>query len=120
MAASDPNPFGNADSIVGNSFKKSQWTRPAERCLLFDAVHPVWVVSFSKALDYATKWPFAPETATAFPQQPDGGSWAMDFNRHGKRDLGNKPNDPSLNVLYCDGHASFVSCREAYRSIRFQ
>jgi prepilin-type N-terminal cleavage/methylation domain-containing protein/prepilin-type processing-associated H-X9-DG protein len=120
LAASDKNPFQNKASIVGNAFKKSQWRRPAERCLLFDCVHPIWVVSFSSGLDYATKWPFEPETGTPFPRQPDGGVWALDFNRHGKRDIGNKPNEPSMNVLYCDGHAAFVSCREAYRAIRFQ
>jgi prepilin-type processing-associated H-X9-DG protein len=109
-----------AAAIPGNAFKKSQWTRPAERCLLFDCVHPIWVVSFSTSQDYATKWPFEPETGTPFPKQPDGGVWALDFNRHGKRDIGNKPNEPSMNVLYCDGHAGFVSCREAYRAIRFQ
>jgi prepilin-type processing-associated H-X9-DG protein len=109
-----------AAAIPGSSFKQSQWRRPAERCLLFDSVHPVWVVSFTTAQDYATKWPYAPETSVPFPTMPDGGVWTLDFNRHGRRPLGNQPNDPSMNILYCDGHAAFVSCREAYRAIRFQ
>jgi prepilin-type processing-associated H-X9-DG protein len=117
--AGSTNPADPA-AIPGNAFKQVQWRRAAERCLLFDSVHPIWTVSFSTGTDYATKWPFEPETATPFPAQPDGGTFTLDFNRHAKRNLGNKPNDPSMNVLYCDGHADFVSCREAYRSIRFK
>jgi prepilin-type N-terminal cleavage/methylation domain-containing protein/prepilin-type processing-associated H-X9-DG protein len=108
------------DRIPGHAFKQVQWRRPAERCLLFDSVHPIWAVSFSNATNYASKWPFEPETATPFPEQPDGGTFTLDFNRHGKRNLGNKSTDPSMNVLYCDGHAAFVNCREAYRAIRFK
>ena len=118
-AKSPPQPL-TAAAINGHAFKQSQWTKPAERCLLFDSVHPVWVVSFTTAKDWATKWPFVPETSLAFPIMPDGGDWTLDFNRHGKRALGNQPNDPSMNILYCDGHAGFVSCREAFRAIRFR
>ena len=38
----------------------------------------------------------------------------------GKRAVGNELTDPSMNMLFCDGHAAFVSCREAYRAIRFK
>jgi prepilin-type N-terminal cleavage/methylation domain-containing protein/prepilin-type processing-associated H-X9-DG protein len=106
-------------AITGQAFKQVQWRRPAERALLFDSVHPIWTVAFSSP-DYATKWPFEPETATPFPEQADGGNFSLDFNRHGKRNLGNKATDPSMNVLYCDGHAVFTNCREAYRAIRFK
>jgi prepilin-type processing-associated H-X9-DG protein len=44
----------------------------------------------------------------------------IDFDRHGKRPRGNGPNDPSVNVLYCDGHAAPASAREAYRALRFE
>jgi prepilin-type N-terminal cleavage/methylation domain-containing protein/prepilin-type processing-associated H-X9-DG protein len=107
-------------AIPGNAFKQVQWRRPAERALLFDSVHPIWTVAFTTGQDYATKWPFDPETATPFPEQPDGGSFTLDYNRHAKRNLGNKATDPSMNVLYCDGHAVFTNCREAYRAIRFK
>ena len=107
-------------AIRGEYFKQSQWTRPAERALLFDSVHPVWTVSFTTALDYATNWPFQPEGPLVFPETPEGATFTIDFNRHGRRPTGNKPNDPSVNVLFCDGHASNVSCREAYRAIRFR
>ena len=42
------------------------------------------------------------------------------IDSHGKRAKGNKPNDPSMNMLYCDGHADTVGCREAYRSCRWK
>ena len=117
--AGSTNPADPA-AIPGQAFKQGQWRRAGERCLLFDSVHPIWTVSFSTGTDYATKWPFAPETATPFPEQPDGGIFTLDYNRHAKRNLGNKPSDPSMNVLYCDGHAVYTNCREAYRSIRFK
>jgi prepilin-type N-terminal cleavage/methylation domain-containing protein/prepilin-type processing-associated H-X9-DG protein len=118
LAGDDP-ALGNPAAIRGQYMKQTQWTRSAERCLLFDSVHPVWTVSFTTALDYATKWPFQPEGALPFPDTPEGATFTLDFNRHGKRPTGNRPNDPSMNVLFCDGHAAFVSCREAYRSMRF-
>jgi prepilin-type processing-associated H-X9-DG protein len=74
------------------------------------------------ALDYSSKWPFQPENPSGvpFPYEPDGGNFSLDFNRHGKLDRGNQYNVNSMNVLYCDGHASFVSCREAFRAIRMK
>ena len=26
-------------------------------------------------------------------------------------------NDPSMNVLFCDGHAAIVSCKQAYHAV---
>ena len=46
--------------------------------------------------------------------------FTIDFNRHSKTPIGTKQDTPSLNVLYCDGHASTVSAREAYRALRFR
>ena len=45
-------------------------------------------------------------------------AFSIDFNRHGKLPTGNGYLSPSLNMLYSDGHSSFVSAREAYRAIR--
>lgn len=114
MAASNPlDPAG----IAGGAFKQVQWKQPAERALLFDNVHPNLNISNLWVID----WPFLPEGSLAvFPTAPTAGTWTLDFNRHGKRDLGNQANDPSMNMLFCDGHAAFVSCREAYRAIRFK
>ena len=103
----------------GRYFKQTEWTRAADRCLVVESVHG----NLNFQTSYMAAWPFQPEGAEPFPAVPDGsgstGSFSIDFNRHGKRDVGNKPNDPSLNMLYCDGHAGFVSAREAYRAIRF-
>jgi prepilin-type N-terminal cleavage/methylation domain-containing protein/prepilin-type processing-associated H-X9-DG protein len=101
----------------GQYFKQVQWKNPGDRGLLTESVH----ANLNIAANALFAWPFLPEgTISAFPTIPDGLTWAFDFNRHGKRDVGNQPNDPSMNLLYCDGHAAFVSCREAYRSTRFR
>lgn len=107
-------------ALCGKFFKQTQWTHAAERALMFDSVHPAFVTSNSTALDYTSKWPFEPETNVPFPYEPDGGNFSLDFNRHGKLDRGNKYNVNSMNMLYCDGHASFVSCRDAFRAIRMK
>jgi prepilin-type processing-associated H-X9-DG protein len=61
-----------------------------------------------------------PNTATPFPEQPDVLLFPIDFNRHGKKETGNKPDQSTVNILFCDGHAGFVSAREAFRAIRFK
>ena len=44
----------------------------------------------------------------------------IDWNRHTKAKPGKvKNSDPALNVLFCDGHASLVSAKQAAFSIRF-
>ena len=100
----------------GNYFKQSAYTRPAERALIVESVHGFLNIA-SNGLN---AWPFQPDTATPFPVVPNGALWAYDFNRHGKRDVGNKPTDPSMNMLFCDGHATTVSAREAHRAVRFR
>jgi prepilin-type N-terminal cleavage/methylation domain-containing protein/prepilin-type processing-associated H-X9-DG protein len=113
----------NPLAIAGDFYKQTQYKQPAERCLLLDNVHPNLNINQNLPNpDWITAWPFAPEnpSGVAFPIEPTAGGWSIDFNRHGKRDRGNQPNDPSLNMLFCDGHAGFVSCREAYRAIRFR
>jgi prepilin-type N-terminal cleavage/methylation domain-containing protein/prepilin-type processing-associated H-X9-DG protein len=97
----------------GTWAKLNQYTHPAERCLLVESVHANLAVS-----PYG--FPYTPDTATPFPNVPDGGSFSLDFNRHGRLRAGNKPTDASLNMLYCDGHAGFVSARDAYKAIRFK
>jgi prepilin-type N-terminal cleavage/methylation domain-containing protein/prepilin-type processing-associated H-X9-DG protein len=113
----------SADGLQGLFWKQTKWTHPSERALMFDSVHPAFVTANKKAdPDYSTKWPFLPENPTGVPfiTEPDGALFSLDFNRHGKLARGNKADDPSMNVLYCDGHSSTVSCREAFRAIRFK
>jgi prepilin-type processing-associated H-X9-DG protein len=99
--------------VTGNYFRQTQYKQPAERALLFEGTHPYYMQLF--------RWNFAPEGTVAFPDRPINANsfFVIDFNRHGKRALGNQPTDPSLNVLYCDGHADTASARTAFRAIRF-
>ena len=41
-------------------------------------------------------WPYKPDTAVPLPTLPDGGTFPMDWNRHGKKTVGNSPTDPSM------------------------
>ena len=113
-ALADTNPT-SASARAGQYFKQVQWTKPSERCLVLDSNATILGTTFA----LITAWTFEPDTATPFLERPHAVNFSIDFNRHGKRDIGNKPTDPSLNMLYCDGHAGFVSAREAYRAIRF-
>jgi len=104
----------------GKYFRMSTINRSAERALVFDNVH----ANFGLANAWHPNWPFLPEgTLAVFPDRPDADGSAVktftfDFNRHGKKTYGNGQNDLSMNMLYLDGHASFVSARQAYRAVR--
>jgi len=108
-------------ALVGKFFKQTAWTKPADRCLMFDSIHPLTVINYNKLRpDYCSAWPYVPDTATPFPQQPDVLLFPIDFNRHAKKEIGNPADQPTVNILFCDGHAGFVSAREAFRAIRFK
>ena len=67
-----------------------------------------------------TGWPYRPGTAVMMPAVPQISgvdTYSIDFNRHGKRDVGNAETDPSTNLLYADGYASTASAREVYRAM---
>jgi prepilin-type N-terminal cleavage/methylation domain-containing protein len=115
-AAADTVPMP-ASGRPGHYFKASQWRKPSDRGLIIESVHP----NFNIMSSAIAAWPYLPENTSgvAYPTIPDGLNWCFDFNRHGKRATGNLATDPSMNELFCDGHAAFVSCRECYRSCRF-
>ena len=94
-------------------FKYTQYKRQGERALLFEAVSHTWSPI---SANLGTTWPFKPEGTKDFPKTPDL-YFCLDFNRHGRNKTGNKATDPSLNMLFCDGHAATVSAREAWRAI---
>jgi prepilin-type N-terminal cleavage/methylation domain-containing protein/prepilin-type processing-associated H-X9-DG protein len=102
---------------TGRYFRQVQYTKPAERALLLEAIHPYEMATYV--------WPFQPEKPTlVFPQRPTNNYTApafftYDFNRHSKTPVGTKQDQPSMNVLYCDGHAGTASAREAFRAVRF-
>jgi prepilin-type N-terminal cleavage/methylation domain-containing protein/prepilin-type processing-associated H-X9-DG protein len=120
--ANPTTPLG-PDGFAGKFFKQSMWTKPTDRALMFDAVHPLTVLSNKTAEpDYITKWPFKPENPGGedFPLEPNALFIGFDWNRHGKNQKRNDFDVPSMNMLFCDGHASFVSTREAFKAIRFK
>ena len=109
--------------FYGKYFKASAWKNGAERALIFEAIHTggFWTGSVFGTTQNV-RWPFLPENPSGvpFPVRSAASSLPMDWNRHAKATVGNvKPNDLSMNVLFCDGHAATVSAREAYRAIRF-
>jgi prepilin-type processing-associated H-X9-DG protein len=95
-------------------FKQNQWRRPSERALIFDSSHPNTSVT-----DVVPWWSLASINWTTMPPVPDITRFTIDFNRHGRVAIGNKYTDKSVNVLFADGRAETVSCKEAHRAVRF-
>jgi prepilin-type processing-associated H-X9-DG protein len=93
-------------------WKQSQWKRPSERALIMDNTHRDVSVTPTVPWWTAFNW-------NSMPPVPDIFSFTIDFNRHGKKPIGNGYTDRSMNMLFCDGHAATVSCKEAHRAIRF-
>jgi len=104
-------------AFPGRYFKMTQWTKASDRALLFDGIHNggYWITA---AWNYS--WPYMPDTNVPLPtfstyQMP------IDWNRHARANPGKvKPTDLSMNMLFCDGHATTVSARQAYKAIRFK
>ena len=102
-------------STWGWYLKQSQWKRPGERLLMADNIHRDMSVGFGNPWWHA----FSGWAGKPMPKVPDIFSFTLDFNRHGKFTIGNGYNDKSMNVLFCDGHAATVSCKEAHNAVRF-
>jgi prepilin-type N-terminal cleavage/methylation domain-containing protein/prepilin-type processing-associated H-X9-DG protein len=100
----------------GRYFKVVKWVQPAERALLIECISPL---GLELTFGLYAQFPYRPDTNVVFPKVPDQTTFAMDFNRHGRRPIGNAATDASMNILYCDGHAGYASCRETYRACRF-
>jgi prepilin-type processing-associated H-X9-DG protein len=101
----------------GRYFKAGQWTRAADRGLIFDGIHNggYW----TNTTWNHNGWPYVPVTNVALPKFPHY-QMPFDWNRHGKTAGLVKSTDKSMNMLFCDGHATPVSAREAYQAIRFR
>jgi prepilin-type N-terminal cleavage/methylation domain-containing protein/prepilin-type processing-associated H-X9-DG protein len=99
-------------SSEGRYYRQVQWKGASENGLIVESVHGNLTIPLPNP-----GYPYQPEGPTAFPTEPDGGSNAFDFNRHGRLRTGNKQDDPSMNMLFADGHADTVSFRQAYRAV---
>jgi prepilin-type N-terminal cleavage/methylation domain-containing protein/prepilin-type processing-associated H-X9-DG protein len=106
----------NASSTTSEGwfYKQTQWRRPAERCLLYDSTFANTSVTVN--------WPWWTPVTAPMPDHPDGTIFTPDFNRHSRTGKPGtaKPTEPSLNMLFCDGHAETVSAKQAAFAIRFQ
>lgn len=107
---------GGQPITAGLYAKGTQYVRPSERGLIVESVTGV----LGLAMPAGGAWRYRPEGATAFPARPDGVTFSIDFDRHGKRPSANGPDAPSLNLLFCDGHVAAVSARQAWFALRFR
>ena len=113
--AIDDNALGAKPYCYGSYFKMSGWKNSAERALVYDSPHSggYWLDSGVNT----GNWPYG----TSFmPQYMQVTTFPVDWNRHAKNKPGKiRVTDPALNMLFCDGHATTVSPREAFKAIRF-
>ncbi len=109
---------GNVDKMAyvtaarGRYVPMSQWTKPDARGLVADSI--THVIQMSGTMNSTTaKWfPFDPIAA-------DGLTFYVDTSRHNRKSMSKKESymKPSLNMLFCDGHAATVSVRQAWNAI---
>jgi len=107
--------------FLGQFHKMTAWSRSAERALVFDAIHnggyfasKGWNIGDSSA-------PYNVLDPTIILPKSPISNYPIDWNRHTKAKPGAvRASDTSMNMLFCDGHASTVSAREAYKAIRFK
>ena len=110
----------------GGYFRMTAWKAPAERALLFDGVHnggyfleTNWNTGKPVTDPNGSGVTFDPLDPSAKLPPQTHFDYALDWNRHAKPKPGAVHNgDLALNMLFCDGHASTVSTREAYKAIR--
>lgn len=104
---------------TGWYYKASQIKRTPERAMAFD--NQGGTVSITPFQPANSPWwkhsTFG--TWSKMPPVPCAISMSLDFNRHGRKKIGNAYTDPSMNVLFYDGHAATVSCKDAYYAVHF-
>ncbi len=119
-----------AAATPGQYFKMTQWTRPAERCLIFDGIFNAGYSWTGTGLTWAQGKPvtlsgaavaFDPSNPGALLPSFGDSTVPLDWNRHAKSAVGRvKNSDASMNMLYCDGHAVTASAYEVFKAIRMQ
>ena len=107
--------------FIGRYHKMTAWSRSAERALVFDGVHNGgYFASKGWNLGDSTAPYLVLEAGIILPKSPIS-NYPIDWNRHTKAKPGAvRASDVSMNMLFCDGHATTVSAREAYKAIRFK
>ena len=110
---------GNLKSLAyltglnGNYVPQTRWTKAADRALLADSI--THVISTPATFDSAGRW---------FPYDWNGGAgifgaFYVDAGRHGKYGMTKRESykKPSVNVLFCDGHAETLSVRNTWNAV---
>lgn len=105
-------------SNKGRYFKQTEWTKPSDRALLADSVtHVVIVLNEASAkadITSTRKWyPVGP--GESLPTD----AFYIDGNRHGPvaATRAKQYSNRFINQLFCDGHVSPVSVKEAWNAI---
>ena len=96
----------------GRYQRQVQWTKPTQRGLLVDATNHI--VNTPAVFTSGSMWrPYDP----VIPGP--GGSFYADASRHGRPGItkAESYNRPTVNMLFCDGHAETVSIRQAWNAI---
>lgn len=114
-SSSDPNRPGNLayisvpDNSFGQYLKQTRWTKSAQRALIADSqTHILQVPLWSTITDWQ---PYAITGTTVM---------YVDATRHLKPGTSKRASVDlrGINMLFCDGHVSPVSLREAYNAVR--
>jgi len=93
----------------GSYTPQAKWTKSSERALLIDSI--THVISTPQTFDSAGRW---------FPYDPIVfGAFYVDAGRHGKYGMTKQESykKPSVNILFCDGHAETTSVRNAWNAV---
>jgi prepilin-type processing-associated H-X9-DG protein len=110
-------------SFIGRYYRRSQWTKPAERMLMADS--NFWLFDFQPTLTT-----IAPQNATRV-YNTNVGANHIDRYRHGKYPnitgsgasavFNPRGGKVAFNVLYVDGHATTLfDIKEGYKAIRMR
>jgi prepilin-type N-terminal cleavage/methylation domain-containing protein/prepilin-type processing-associated H-X9-DG protein len=105
-----------ADNLRGQYIKQTAWTHPAERGLIADAItHIISTPATFGPNSPMMPFDYGPYSTGSIPT----GTFYVDAKRHLKptASKGEAFNNPGMNMLFCDGHASPVSARDAWNAI---
>jgi prepilin-type N-terminal cleavage/methylation domain-containing protein/prepilin-type processing-associated H-X9-DG protein len=105
----------DANGQRGRYTKQTEWTKASERGLIADSItHIIGVPATYGPTSPMMPFDYGPESTGSIP----AGTLYVDSKRHLKPSATKKEayGNPGVNLLYCDGHASTVSSRDAWNS----